>query len=1657
MKLPALRYETRRRKELRAEIVRRARLWLPEWRSTGDSSDVADAIFEIAARLESEVTQRLDRFPEKAFRGFADWLGVRGSPGHVARLPIVMKMASGSEPVLVDAPAQVQADAGGKPVIFETSEPLQLTPANLAAVVAAAPDLDQFYVGPLTSYKPPKPMPDAWRLASDVPAGAIELQLDPPVGLTPGVTLSDAAGWRYRVVAAKDGLIAIEPGLEAACAAKAVFSRVVAFEPFKAERGDQQHAFYVGSTTALDLTFPATIGVSGVGGLANHNWCFWGKKSPSGIPEWVPLEPKASAEGVALSAPTLSGATFDIKTVGESFKSRWLRATPKAAVQTAVEVSDLQLAINCPSPGIPAALTMVGVANTAPLVLSQPFYPLGQAPRQFDAFYLGCEEAFSKANAEVSIHITTGGGFSAPLAAVRLPPWVFVVGLELQMSLAAGVGNDGKLHLVQTIQQIAAGVTQPGDPFFPDPVLPPPGADGRAASLLAGYRVGAAVVGDTAHFSVASTEEVWLWSRSSNPTTAVGDWRSLGAPASENPKLGDTFVTSSGNGRDVLVYAISGKALYRRTAPGAGAWEPVNVGGSVDTEVARIVPILRAEAAPGTVDHGDGLVVVGVDGTLYSRQGNELGIHSNVVKVDPAIYPLVVSTPPLPGAVTQTRPLLVFSRALPPPFGAPDLIAFDLRDPTTTMVSITRPMTGRAFGFGLRSDGVLMATLVADEGTTRRLALWAPFDAEQPFLDRPAPGLFDAPVPLGGRQLAPLGAGAVTYGDINPDLVEAIPDAVLGFAALVDHGDPWLGARNLLVEATRLHRVFDVEGVSDLGGQRAALRLVDGVDSNLAEPVRIYRGKHPDRACGVRDRKTLVLELNDTAQTGDLLYVSWPSGYRFVSIRTVALDPVTHAPVAELDANLPTVATTAPTASYRNIDTVAGTSIDTKAALRPTVTTALQLALFALNPDQVQIEFDQGASQGLLASVQADGLLVLAAPWSGPAPTTAFGVAAFRERVTFDPPRPRNPELSWEFWDGSSWWQIPGVKDGTANLVTEGVVSFCVPPGLQATDVVGRNARWIRARLVGGDYGQEDVRLDGQKVVRDTSTIHAPYVIKLAITYTVCCPVRPEWVLTEDNGGVRDQTAASRTANAHVDVFTPLATALGAAPAAPVDPAVMAAAAKAEAFDCGDPVPPTAAPAIDDSGGRALYLGFDQTLQGAGVSLLFLVEDTDLEAAFPLIVEGFSNGKFIPVPSEDGTRGLGETGILTLSFSEPLQQAAFFGQAQFWLRLRPNPRFVDQANWTPRIRGIYLNAAWATAAETQTNELLGSSDGSPGQRLILARPPIVEPSLVLRVRELLGDEDIAALRADDPTAVVDQIGPWPGPWVRWTRAASIAAGPMDRVYELDAATGEVSFGTGVHGRIPPVGRDNIAAERYQAGGGAAANSVGAWSHLNLITPVQGVEATIAPEGAAGGADPQDAAAVLRFSPAHLAMRERAVTLRDFEHLAMESSPRVAQARAFTSGRGVLVVAIMTGRDPLPSNSDRREMRSTLLAAASPALAASGALTVEAPVPVAVAITLDATVADLAVGARVAAVVIDSLQALLDPATGGLDGLGWRLGDMLTETDVAARLRDVRDLENFTVAVSRADGRTAPLNPNELLTAPPDGIRVTCQAAAETVG
>jgi hypothetical protein len=337
-----------------------------------------------------------------------------------------------------------------------------------------------------------------------------------------------------------------------------------------------------------------------------------------------------------------------------------------------------------------------------------------------------------------------------------------------------------------------------------------------------------------------------------------------------------------------------------------------------------------------------------------------------------------------------------------------------------------------------------------------------------------------------------------------------------------------------------------------------------------------------------------------------------------------------------------------------------------------------------------------------------------------------------------------NPALSWEYWNGSSWWKLAGLTDSTGNLCNDGSVVFTVPTDLQPTGVIGRNNHWIRARLVGGTYGGETykIHIDGlntadqtQTIDRSTASINAPRVISLAVTYANNNLVVPKYVVTRDNLAWRDQSDANRSNNAAVELFPTLQNALDELSAKPVqgstedggcvcddkpaDPTVERcgceqkhATKKDASHDSGDDdgnaEPDVAASSDAQSASSAaaaapmLFIGTDAPLDNGSVRILWIVEDRVQDVK--LVVEALHKGKFVLVtPVDDETHGLSQTGLMSLTFDQAPTPSDLFGETRLWLRLRPQDSMVP---WQPVIKGAFLNAVWAEAAETQTSEIL---------------------------------------------------------------------------------------------------------------------------------------------------------------------------------------------------------------------------------------------------------------------------------------------------------------------------------------------------------------
>lgn len=234
----------------------------------------------------------------------------------------------------------------------------------------------------------------------------------------------------------------------------------------------------------------------------------------------------------------------------------------------------------------------------------------------------------------------------------------------------------------------------------------------------------------------------------------------------------------------------------------------------------------------------------------------------------------------------------------------------------------------------------------------------------------------------------------------------------------------------------------------------------------------------------------------------------------------------------------------------------------------------------------------------------------------------------------------------------------------------------------------------------------------------------------------------------------------------------------------------------------------------------------------------------------------------------DGTGGLQHGGEVVLVIGPDHEPATVGGRHAAWVRVRS----VDADHAIPAT-AIGLSEVSTVGVRTEAchrrlvdGEELGRSDGRPGQQFNLASTPVL-PS-VEGERILVGGEV-------------------------WLGVDSMAeSSPDGPHYELDA-TGVIRFGDGRHGRVPERGAPIVA--RYWHGGGAVGN-VGGGTLTVLRSPVPNVNRVENRVRAHGGCDAEPVEQARGRAPGLLRSSGRAVTVEDFEVLAVEADPAVARAR-----------------------------------------------------------------------------------------------------------------------------------------------------------------
>lgn len=202
-------------------------------------------------------------------------------------------------------------------------------------------------------------------------------------------------------------------------------------------------------------------------------------------------------------------------------------------------------------------------------------------------------------------------------------------------------------------------------------------------------------------------------------------------------------------------------------------------------------------------------------------------------------------------------------------------------------------------------------------------------------------------------------------------------------------------------------------------------------------------------------------------------------------------------------------------------------------------------------------------------------------------------------------------------------------------------------------------------------------------------------------------------------------------------------------------------------------------------------------------------------------------------------------------------------QPRYWLRCRLIEGSYVNGHY-PEIDFIRPNVTSARHLATVREEVVGISDGHPGVTFRLARTPVLFDSLTLEIQQ----------SAESPRE----------PW-KWVEDL-LASKPDEPHYTLNHNTGEIRFGDGRRGRIPPAGAEIIARE-YRYGGGTAGNVGPGLINAPLIN-LTGVATVSNERRAEGGQDEQAIRDLKEKAPAMLRSGNRTVTAEDFAALAAQA-------------------------------------------------------------------------------------------------------------------------------------------------------------------------
>ena len=1652
-KVPSV--DTRRRSELYQQILSTADIMLPDWHGDdlGQEGDYLTALFKIAAQMQENITVAIDGTPERDQLEFFNLLDLPVDWPRPATAPVAFILNDKqTAPVFAKAGTQVAANTDDGEVVFETEEALAISPTRLTFIAAVDGDEDWIELPPpgfLDLVAPEEVLPQ-FQAASFSGKGSKIIQIEPLGGLETGdvIRIGNTA---YHIAEQDETVFELEQPLEADVNENQVIKKVDEFDTYTL-RNQQEHYFYISHSELFNLEQPAIIYIDidpaeAVDTLKTGKveWQLYGILDGEEDPRWISLTIDENEATRLKLIKNWQGTVEKLEINNE--KTLWLRAEYKEKISDArvegTRINKIKIAVESADENSALATTSAescdclsgrntlnasaetdaeaeteestqGVTqafhNGTPLPLTTRFLPFGPEPNRFDVFSVAMPEVLSKKGAEATLHVTL------PDASIQR---VALAQISTGHERAYGTSSNGAIQALLFANDLSVVDWEEIDP----PQLEDLRADDEGASasqLQMNNEIAPVAVQDPYNPSrkdlVVSRDVRGAWWALQLDIPSSGDkrftnpnWRQISLPITD--EMSDDFIVLTHANTLIspvifapLVTIIDNKLQftfigYNLTVGNFDFIEFSVSSGSPQPNLdntCRVFQIQQQNWADLQTDLPFEFMVLDLDQQFWIASYN--GYYNLTWQQ--------VAVAGLPGISLNVRPAAIRTDTGIVIFAADDSLSpFSLNLSTNTLIQTTGFTVQSGTSMSVQPRALYNAPVAVAFGTeTGRSSMLVMTGSSSAYtsilLPEPRP---ESPT---------VNDGFVYINQDMPEVVSNVADERISrtrIAEQIQYENYHVLITPAVVTAQYIEPAmqsgsaflpFAPLKILNVGNDVFHVLAPGFASANVAAGMWNFwnsTGSFQGTSANSGMEITLPASHGIPAAGASLLI----NGERYVA----TLNTSGANPIAELDRS--TGLSDGDNVTYDVLEPA--TPINQTLVNPNQLNTLLKITSGNRPAENTVLFFDDVApinqSKQVLESINdsVEEWVLLDSAWANPNLPPTNLTALFLEQVATPwvtsafPRGYQNPELAWEYYDGGSWRRLEqGFEDKTNQLASTGNISFVVPDDIEPAEVAGQEDYWIRARLIGGDYGQAEYivtqntngNTSTQTVEVNTENLNPPEILRLEASFKLSNSVPAEVILIKNNLGYSNQTQASQVDQAQFELFEGVRS-------------------------------------INDAGiQRVIYFGFNKRFDVGQIA--FYVDAQDQLMDVPLDFEILMEDGWRRVSSADKTQGFHRRGFIQVVIEFAPRFARLFGRDAYWLRARPR---ISVEGWAPKLRGVFINAVPVEQVQSRAQEILGSSTGEKAQVFPLSQKPVLPQNFELRVKENLTAEEHEALLEDNTQAITQ----YPdlsidGDWVLWQAVDSfVGYTAEDRVYKLDSNLGEISFGT--HTKTPPPGRNNIRVIRYQVGGGIVGN-LDAYKIENVKSDVPGVETLANPIASSGGTEPPELAKQILGAPSRIRHTGLALTPADIESICVASSPLIVRARCLfpENDNQKIHIAIAFADDdecPQPSLETRQSLENEIRSRAWGALN-EDAIEVVGPEYVEISLDLTLQATDLSVAVELEQQARKALAYLLNPIIGGPENNGWPFARRVWQSDI---LRCLAAIPSFDRVLGDIDIKT----------------------------